>query len=147
MRFNVALLATALALPAALGQAQLLPAGKFAARDGRPGPGKQWSINDEQGLKLAADLNAIAARTPIVIDYDHQTLRAETNGQQAPAAGWIQDVAWRPGEGLFARVEWTLAARARIEAGEYRYISPVITSDANGNVTGVHLAGDRKSVV
>ena len=141
MRLVATLLATAFALPAALGQAQLLPAGEFAARDGRPGPGKAWKRDDTQGRALAASINATAAQTPVVIDYEHQTLRAEANGQPAPAAGWIRQVTWRDGQGLFAQVEWTDAAKARIQAGEYRYISPVITADAEtGAVTGMHLA-------
>lgn len=141
MRLVTSLLAAALLMPSATGQAQLLPAGEFAARDGRPGPGKSWKLSDAQGRALAASINATAAATPLVIDYDHQTLRAETNGQPAPAAGWISSVQWRDGEGLFAQVQWTPAALARIEAGEYRYISPVITSDeATGTVTGLHLA-------
>ncbi|MBE7419837.1 MAG: hypothetical protein HS128_19195 [Ideonella sp.] len=139
MRLIAALLASTFALGAA-GQAQLLPAGEFAARDGRPGPGKRWRISDEQGARIAASLNATAAATPVVIDYEHQTLLARSNGQAAPAAGWIRSAAWRAGEGLFATVEWTAAAKARIDAGEYRYISPVITYDEDGTVTGVQLA-------
>lgn len=141
MRFALALLASAIALSATTGQAQLLPAGKFTARDGRPGPGKQWEVTDAQGVALAAAMNAIAAKTPIVIDYDHQTIRAEKNGQLAPAAGWILSAEWRKGEGLFAQVEWTPEAKARIDKREYRFISPVITHDEDtGAVTGVHLA-------
>jgi phage I-like protein len=136
MRLHTALLAATLPLLAS-GQAQLLPAGEFAARDGRPGPGKSWKVTDAQGQLLADALNAITAKTPVVIDYEHQTLSAPTNGQPAPAAGWIKHATWRPGEGLFADVEWTAAARARIEAGEYRFISPVITFDSKGVITGV----------
>jgi phage I-like protein len=140
MRLITALLASAFALTPTPGEAQLLPAGTFAARDGRPGPGKSWKVNDAQGARLAADINAIAEKTPIVIDYEHQTLRAESNGQPAPAAGWITRVEWRAGQGLFATVNWTDAAKARIANGEYRYISPVITADEAGNVVGMHLA-------
>jgi phage I-like protein len=140
MRLISAVLASAFALVPNGGEAQLLPAGTFAARDGRPGPGKSWRIDDAQGARLAADINAIASKTPIVIDYEHQTLRAEANGQPAPAAGWITRVEWRAGQGLFASVNWTDAAKARIAGGEYRYISPVITSDEEGNVVGLHLA-------
>jgi phage I-like protein len=139
MRFFTALLAATLPLLSS-GQAQLLPAGEFAARDGRPGPGKHWKLSDAQGQLLATQLTAVAARTPVVIDYEHQTLNAPKNGQAAPAAGWIKGATWRPGEGLFAEVEWTAAARAHIDAGEYRFISPVITYDAAGRVTGVALA-------
>lgn len=140
MRLITALLASAFALSPTAGEAQLLPAGSFAARDGRPGLGRSWHVNDAQGRRLAADINAVAEKTPIVIDYEHQTLRAEANGQPAPAAGWITRVEWRAGQGLFAAVNWTDAAKARIASGEYRYISPVITADEAGTVVGMHLA-------
>jgi len=66
--------------------------------------------------------------TDIVIDYEHQTLHSEMNGQPAPAAGWFSGsaLAWREGEGLYATdVRWTDRASSMIEAGEYRYVSPV----------------------
>lgn len=141
MRLITALLASTFALAPGAGEAQLLPAGEFAARDGRPGPGKTWKLSDEQGTRLAAAITQIATQTPIVIDYEHQTLRAEKNGQPAPAAGWILSAEWRPGRGMFAKVDWTPPARQRIDAKEYLYISPVITSDDDtGEVTGVALA-------
>lgn len=126
---------------ASVGEAQLLPFGSFAARDGRPGPGRKWKVSNEAGRALAAKLNAVASVTPVVIDYEHQTLLAQHNGKAAPAAGWIVGAEWRDGQGLFARVQWTAAARAQIEAGAYRYISPVIRFDGDGTVTEVQLAG------
>lgn len=135
MRFFTALLAATLPL-AANGQAQLLPHGTFSGR----GHGKAWHIDDARGRQVAAQLTAVAAQTPVVIDYEHQTLHAPTNGKPAPAAGWIKSASWRDGEGLFAEVEWTAAAKAAIDAGEYRFISPVITFDDAGNVTSVGLA-------
>lgn len=138
MRLITALLASAFALGATAGEAQLLPAGEFGARDGRPGPGKKWSISDAEGLRLAAQLNTIAQQTPVVIDYEHQTQLAERNGQPAPAAGWMKSFTWRLGQGLFASVEWTERAKTAIEAGEYRYISPVIQFEkASGRVVGL----------
>ncbi len=85
---------------------QLLPAGEFAARDGRPGKGGKWKID----AAIAAALIALAeARTtPFVLDYEHQTLHAERNGQPAPAAGWFKTLEWREGKGLYATdVQWT----------------------------------------
>ena len=132
-----ALLATAPPVDAT-GRAQLLPAGEFAARDGRPGPGRTWTLSDADGARLAAEVNRVAAQTPIVIDYEHQTLNSERNGQPAPAAGWIRSVEWLSGKGLVSTVEWTAKARGHIDAGEYRYISPVITWDQDsGRVTGL----------
>lgn len=125
---------------AADGTAQLLPFGSFAARDGRPGPGKTFKVDNERGAMLAAEMNRLASQTPIVIDYDHQTIHTITNGQPAPASGWMNKVEWRDNAGLFASVEWTKKARAFIDEKEYRFISPVLVHDADGTVTGVLLA-------
>lgn len=145
MGAGVAVLAATMALaavvgPQGLGEAQLLPYGEFAARDGRPGPGQTWKVSNESGRALAAQLNTIAAKTPVVIDYEHQTLTAAEKGHLAPASGWIQRAEWRDNQGLFATVQWTAAAAARIDAKEYLFISPVIAYDDAGNVTGVLMA-------
>ena len=58
----------------------------------------------------------------MVIDYEHQTL----DGVQAPASGWVKELADRGPEGLWARVEWTPKAQEYIENKEYRYFSPVV---------------------
>lgn len=102
---------------------QLLPAGEFRAVDGRPAKLPAWRVD----AAIAAELIAKSARraTELVIDYEHQTLHTESNGQPAPAAGWITSLEWRDGSGLWARVRWTERARSMIQAGEYRYISPV----------------------
>lgn len=119
-------------LPAGL-NVQLFPEGTFAARDGRPatmtgGALAAWRMNADIAAAIVA---AVASReTPLVIDYEHQSLNARQNGQPAPAAGWVESVAFVPGRGLFAAVSWTERARAYIEAGEYRFISPVFTFDA-----------------
>ena len=84
-RTYLALLAAALTL-SAQADVQLLPAGTFSARDGRPGPGQTWKLDDATGRLLAAELTAQSARTAFLFDYDHQTIRAEANGAPAPAA-------------------------------------------------------------
>lgn len=136
MRFFTALLAATLPLLSS-GSVQVLPHDEFAARDGRPGKGKKWKLGDVRGRALASALNSITAQTPLVIDYEHQTLHAPTNGKPAPAAGWFKSFTWRDGEGLFSEVEWTAAAKAALDSGEYRYFSPVIQFDEHGHVTGV----------
>lgn len=123
---------------------QLLPAGRFRAIDGRPGnmPGctcTDWVIDADNAQMLIA---AAAARNPSVIDYEHQTLLKEKNGQSAPAAGWFKQLEWREGVGLFAvNVEWTPNASQAITDKEYRYISPVIKFDPiTGRVTNLTMA-------
>lgn len=111
------------------GRIQLFPMGEFSARDGRPGTLKGVKVN---AWKLDAALAAaVIARwqqreTPLVVDYEHQTMNAVENGKPAPAAGWIESLEVEP-DGLYATVKWTEAARAFIKADEYRYISPVFT--------------------
>lgn len=111
------------------GQVQLLPAGNFRSRDGRPTECAHWVTNATIAAQLIADIATLA--NPIVIDYEHQTLLSADNGQPAPAAGWwaAAGMEWRDGEGLFAKVEWTERAKLHIEAGEYKYLSPVIAYD------------------
>lgn len=123
---------------------QLFPAGEFSARDGRPGTEypqlKAWHLSGQGAARIIAE--AAATRGDYVIDYEHQTLHAEDNGLPAPAAGWFHTMEWREGDGLYATdVRWTDKARRMIEAGEYRYISPVFNYDkSTGEVSGIQMA-------
>lgn len=113
---------------------QLLPAGEFRAKDGRPTECAAWRLTEANAPMVLA-----RARTRVnrfFFDYEHQTQQAEKNGQPAPAAGWFDALAleFRPGEGLFAtQVEWTPRATEFIRNKEYRYVSAVFGYD---KVTG-----------
>lgn len=120
---------------------RLIPAGQFDAPRGSMRGGGPWRLDEGQArrvIQLAANRN-----TDIVIDYEHQTLLSETNGQPAPAAGWIAPASleWRA-DGLYGRIQWTAAAKASVTPGpegeppEYRYLSPVFPYDGE---TGVVL--------
>lgn len=120
---------------------KLVPCGKFrSARDSRPIGIEAWVMN---AANAEAILSAQAQlKSQFLIDYDHQTIRADKNGQPAPASGWGGEFEWREGDGLYAvKVQWTAAALAAINNKEYRYISPVIKFDpVTGDVTGVPMA-------
>jgi phage I-like protein len=120
---------------------KLIPAGSFrSARDARPVDVPAWVMDD---AIAAAVLSAQAAlKGKFLFDYDHQTLRAEKNGQPAPAAGWGGRLEWRSGDGLYAvDMDWTPAALSAIASKEYRYISPVFLYDKKtGAVTSVKMA-------
>jgi len=67
----------------------------------------------------------------MVVDYEHQTLKAV----QAPAAGWIKRLYNRGSDGLWAAVEWTQRARAYLASREYRYFSPFfLARKADGHI-------------
>lgn len=124
---------------------QLLPAGPFKARDGRPADVKagHWVINGQVAAKLIA--KAATRATDVVVDFEHQTLNSEKNGQPAPAAGWLKGAAleWRDGQGLFAtNPEWVGDTADLIKTRKYRYLSPVFSYDrATGEVLELHHVG------
>jgi phage I-like protein len=101
---------------------QLFPMGTVTGRDGR-GPYRLDDLAHAQAV-VAASL-ATAGSSQIPIDYDHQIPFGVKDGVagNAPASGWITGMEATP-EGIFADVEWTDAASAKIKAKEYRYISP-----------------------
>jgi phage I-like protein len=116
--------------------------------------GKVESANGSFVVDEAAAEMVIRAQaehgTDIPIDYEHQSLGgayASPTGQ-APAAGWIRSLEvvseskTNEGEtGLFAEVEWTAAAREKLAAREYRYLSPVvIVRKADRRVVALHSA-------
>lgn len=122
---------------------KLLPAGSFAAHDGRPAGMDEvtctaWVLTDAVGAALVQA--ALQRQREFVIDYEHSTLKAKDSGQPAPAAGWFRTLEYLPGDGLYATdVRWTDKAAAMLRAGEYRYRSPVFNFNKHtGLVNGFH---------
>lgn len=125
------------------GYIQALPDGHFNAVDGRPEdvPGGKWLMDEVAFAALKANTPHQAG--DLVIDYEHQTLNKEQNGQPAPASGWfnIDDVQYRQGQGLFIKPRFTDNAIAHLNAKEYRYFSLVFGYDkATGRPQFIHSA-------
>ncbi|QMT39991.1 phage protease [Neisseria shayeganii] len=125
--------ACAVELNGAANRIQLFPAGEFRGNDGRPADAPCWRMTAELAAPIVAALNNRAVR--LMVDYEHQTLYAASNGQPNPASGWLGKLEWVEGKGLFAEVEWTAAAKKRIAEGEYRYISPMFHYLPSGDIT------------
>lgn len=118
----------------------VFPEGETRSGDGsgRPTECDSWKLNASNGETLAALLNA--RPLDMVVDYEHQTLNKEKNGQPAPAAGWLAagQFEYLEGIGLCNKSpSWTPKATKQISEREYRYKSPVIAYDKAGNVTNV----------
>lgn len=132
---------------------QLLPAGHFSARDGRPFdvPSGQWFIDADIAATFIAATAAVGQ--PVLIDYNHATLRdqdpafqltPEQSAELAKAAGWIvepaADMQWRD-SGLYIRPRWTPAAQASIDALEWGFLSAVFPYDtATGHPQFLRMA-------
>lgn len=116
---------------------QITPDGDFKPSDGRAMDVPAWRMNPQNAQRVIA---AHASRkTPTVVDYEHQTLHKEKNGQPAPAAAWLEGFEYRAGEGLFARAKLTKRAAQLIDANELKFFSPVFKYDSDGNVLDVML--------
>lgn len=118
---------------------RVLPIGQLEMRDGR-GP---FVVQDKTHAdRIVAATKAYAGAQDLPIDYDHQTHFSAVQGVggTAPAAGWVKAVT-AEADGIWFEVDWTPAARAKLEAKEYRYISPLFGHTADGRVTRLFNAG------
>ena len=79
----------------------MTPAGRFFPSDGRELNVPGWYIDADIAQRVIERFNA--RQTPLVLDYEHQTLNKDENGQPAPAAGWWKSLEWRDGSGLWAK--------------------------------------------
>jgi phage I-like protein len=118
-------------------EVKIFPAGEFRSSDSRPAECAAWVMNAALAQNLITTIST--RKTDLHFDYEHQVLRAKSNGQPAPASAWFHTLEWREGDGLYAvDVEWTAAAQAMIEAREYRYVSPLFPYNPNtGEVLGL----------
>ena len=83
-----------------------------------------------EAMSAASLIRRVQGRkVKLVVNYEH----AEPAGSPLPAAGWIDpaSLAYVPGTGLTALVDWLPRARELLASGEYAYLSPVIRYDAS----------------
>lgn len=107
---------------------ELIPAGfDVIGRDGRA-----W-INPSPELVVA---DTPVAQHPMPLDWEHATEVRAPQGLDAPAAGWIEELAVREGGSIWGRVAWTARGRVAVSGKppEYRFVSPVFAFD---KLTGV----------
>lgn len=94
----------------------LVPAGIFAAQDGR-GP----FTNDDPAAVIAASM----VGRKLAIDVNHAIDKRSDKGEEAPAVGWVVALETRA-DGIWGKVEWNAAGRAKVAGKEYGFISPVL---------------------
>lgn len=99
---------------------RILPVGRISSEKG------DFVVDEESYNAMKAEMQRRGI--DIVIDYEHQTLE----GVQAPAGGWVKDLAYTP-EAIEAKVEWTPKAQEYLKNKEYRYLSPVVLTRKSDN--------------
>lgn len=113
---------------------QLLPAGsRIEAQDGRV-------FSNPNPDRVVARFQALGIDIPF--DYEHGSEVLAPQGMEAPASGWIKRLENRNGE-IWAKVEWTSRGAAAIAAKDYKYVSPAVAYEKEGDVfvvTGISSA-------
>lgn len=99
---------------------KILPVGAVNSEKG------SFTVDEESYRAMKAEMQRRGI--DIVIDYEHQTLK----DVQAPAGGWVKDLAYTP-EAIEAKVEWTPKAQEYLKNKEYRYLSPVVLTRKSDN--------------
>lgn len=103
-------------------------------------------LADETSLTMdqaAADRIIAAFATggvALPVDIEHHTLpsRRPKSQDAAPAVGWVKSLAYEPDRGLVAQIEWTDRGRQFAEDGSYRYLSPVLLLNDEGEPFQLH---------
>lgn len=114
---------------------QLFPEGpEIVACDGR-----RWLLNDEDKENILSNFKANSG--PLVIDCEHGQAHFASGGLLAPASGWIEELEFRDGQGLWGCVSWTEVAAAQIVAREYHFISSEFTHNNAGHIFSIDGAG------
>lgn len=98
----------------------VLPIGEVKPHDGRQG----W-INDRPEDVITASM---APGNDIPIDWEHSTQIRGSDGEPAPAAGWIPEFKIMDGW-IWGRSAWGATASGQLERKEYRYGSPAFLWD------------------
>jgi len=97
----------------------------------------KFTITDDTMKAMVENFRTVrpVAPTEMVVDYEHMS---DLGTVQAPAAGWVKDLAFRPGvkSALYATVDWTDEAAGFIRDRKYRYISPVWNMNYKHKETG-----------
>lgn len=128
-------LASSVALSGVPTEIQLIKPGTWKGYRNPEGEVQTMTVTEDDIHNMAKEFSENNQRDR-VIDYEHQTLMSQQNGQPAPAAGWIKKVIDRGKDGLWAVVEWTAKAADAIRNKEYKYLSPVWAKNQVDKQTG-----------
>jgi phage I-like protein len=91
---------------------------------------KEIPFSKDDATRLMAGY--LDAGKDIPIDWEHQSLNGEMGGYK-PAAGWFK--LGMKEDGIYATdVQWTPKAQEALKSREYRYFSPAMHYDDNGNM-------------
>ncbi|HIF9402030.1 TPA: phage protease [Photobacterium damselae] len=99
--------------------------------------GRKWKMsNPERLIDMFKSMGL-----PLVVDYEHASEIKATEGNEAPAAGWVEDLELRNDGEVWAKVDWNERAKTSINSREYRFISPAFNHDSSGEIVSLSSVG------
>lgn len=101
---------------------ELIPAGpEVAGRDGR-----RFLFDAPSAEAILREFRERGVKIPI--DWEHATQHRAPQGQDAPAAAWIEGLSVDDGV-LVGTVQWTERGAGDVTGGHYKYLSPAFDYD------------------
>lgn len=97
---------------------------------------RKMKVTDKELQQMADNFNAEAK--PLLFDYDHRSLGSLFSDADSRAAGWGHSLRIENGK-ILVEMEPTPKGRELIEAGEYKYLSPVYEYQRLDRVSGKKL--------
>jgi phage I-like protein len=99
--------------------------------------GRAWTMSDAPAVITTFENRGIK----LPIDIEHATQVKGSQGEEAPAVGWITELEAR-NTGLWGKVEWNARGTELVTSKSYGYLSPVFSfAKATGAVTRMVSAG------
>ncbi|AZQ10120.1 phage protease [Shewanella khirikhana] len=98
--------------------------------------GRSWIMRDPKAVIHAFN----EMKVPMVIDYEHGQEIKAPKGEEAPAAGWVEQLEIRNGE-IWAKVDWTKKASNSISSREYRFLSPAFHYNSDNEIIALSSVG------
>jgi len=107
-------------------------------------PGAEVKGRDDRRFQFAdraALVSAFNASIPVPVDFNHAEFLKAPQGDESPAAGWMEELRLSSDGSIEARIEWNASGAEAIATRAYRFLSPVFRVDAKGAVKSIAGAG------
>lgn len=102
-------------------------------------PSGSFTIKENTLDSILWDFNS--RNIDIVVDFHHQSVKAQETGIKAEAAGWVKELKKVFIDEEFfiaAGIEWVVATKKAIEEKKYKYLSPVLVFEGTEGDAWLH---------
>lgn len=102
--------------------------------------GRSWTINEAAWRRIESRFKERGVAVPV--DVMHESVDESIKPKDAiGAVGWIEAMRYEIGRGVIGNIRWTDEGKLRVRSDRFRYLSPVLDVDKQGDVVGIHSVG------